>query len=163
MHGIFFIHRVFKKDTDTIQTEPKFIVFLTQLLSLFEICRFCKADGVHTEIFQHGTMAEVKVTCPNSACLKKVSTWRSQPNFTGTQTPAGNLLLSFAILVAGASASKMLRVLKHMGVVCISLRTFFLHQRVNNKLMLQSLTKIPPGSMVPKFVIELHILFSLLG
>lgn len=50
---------------------------------------------------------------------------------TGTQIAAGNFLLSFAILVAGLYASKVLRVFKHMGVACISLRTFFYHQHVS--------------------------------
>lgn len=45
---------------------------------------------------------------------------------TGTSIPAENLLLSFAILVTGTSATKMNRALKHMGVACILLSTFFL-------------------------------------
>jgi hypothetical protein len=49
---------------------------------------------------------------------------------TGTKIPAGNFLLSFAILVAGKSATKVLRVFNHMGLKCISLSTFFKHQRV---------------------------------
>ena len=43
-------------------------------------------------------------------------------------TPAGNILLSSAILFAGATAGKVLKVLEHMGVACISTRTFFCHQ-----------------------------------
>ena len=34
----------------------------------------------------------------------------------GTRIPAGNLLLSFATLVAGASASKIFRVFSHVGM-----------------------------------------------
>ena len=45
---------------------------------------------------------------------------------------AGNFLLSFAILVAGSSASKVLQVMKHMGLACISLPTYFRHQQVSN-------------------------------
>lgn len=44
----------------------------------------------------------------------------------------GDFLLSFAILLAGASASKVFRVLSHMGVACHSLRQFFMHQKVSN-------------------------------
>ena len=42
--------------------------------------------------------------------------------------PAGNVLLSLAVLMAGASISKILLVFRHMGLVCYSARTFFKHQ-----------------------------------
>jgi hypothetical protein len=51
----------------------------------------------------------------------------------GTLTSEGNLLLSFAILVAGGSASKVIRIFQHMGLGCISLPTFFRHQRVSSE------------------------------
>ena len=44
-------------------------------------------------------------------------------------TPAGNVLLSGAILFAGATATKILRVMNHMKLATISLRTFLTHQR----------------------------------
>jgi hypothetical protein len=75
-------------------------------------------------------MAEVTTTCTNPKC-GKTSKWFSQPYITGTMIPAGNFLLSFAILVAGTSATKTLRVFKHMGLMCISLSTFFKRQRVS--------------------------------
>ena len=40
-----------------------------------------------------------------------------------------NVLLSLAVLMAGASISKILLVFRHMGLVCYSARTFFKHQR----------------------------------
>ena len=46
--------------------------------------------------------------------------WKSQPMTLGGKHPLGNILLSFAILMAGASISKVLLVFKHMG---------FYHQR----------------------------------
>ena len=49
-----------------------------------------------------------------------------------TKIYAGNFLLSFAILVAGSSASKVLQVMKHMGFACISLPTYLRHQQVRN-------------------------------
>ena len=82
-------------------------------------------------------MAEVTSTCGNCGNTSK---WFSQPNMTGTKIPAGNFLLSYGILVAGTSATKVLRVLHHMGLKCIALSTYFAHQRVglvmifNNKL-----------------------------
>ena len=50
---------------------------------------------------------------------------------SGTKIYAGNFLVSFAILVAGSSASKVLQVMKHMGLACISLPTYFRHQQVS--------------------------------
>lgn len=47
----------------------------------------------------------------------------------GTKIPAGNFLLCFAILLAGGSASKVIQIFNHMGLACISLSTFFRHQR----------------------------------
>jgi hypothetical protein len=86
-----------------VRTESKFIVFFTQLLMLFQICRVCKSDKTLVEVNLHGTMAEVKTTCINPYCGER-TTWFSQPYFPGTNIAAGNLLLSFGILVAGTSA-----------------------------------------------------------
>lgn len=119
----------------SLRTEPKFIVFLTQLLTLFKICRVCKSEETLVEVDAHGTMAEVKTTCVNPGCGKQ-ATWFSQPYFPGTRIAAGNLLLSFGILVAGTSATKVFRVLRHMGMTCFSLTTFFKHQRVSLKYVL---------------------------
>ena len=118
-----------------IRTEPKFIVFFTQLLTLFQICRACKSDKTLVEVNSHGTMAEVKTICVNPDCGKQTKRF-SQPCFPGTKIAAGNLLLSFGILVAGTSATKVFRVLNHMGMTCVSLTTFLKYQRVSLKSML---------------------------
>ena len=79
-------------------------------------------------------MAEVITTCVKPDCDKKAK-WFSQPNFPGTKIAAGNLLLSFGILAAGTSATKVFRLLKHMGVSCVSLTTFSTYQKVSLELM----------------------------
>ena len=43
--------------------------------------------------------------------------------------PAGNMLLSAAILFAGGSSTKTLQILQHMRVATISKRTYFLHHQ----------------------------------
>ena len=43
--------------------------------------------------------------------------------------PAGNILLSFAILMAGASISKVFLLFKHMGLCIHGYRSFFQHQK----------------------------------
>jgi len=50
----------------------------------------------------------------------------SQPSIR--DIPAGNILLSAAILFSGATPGKVLRMLNHMQVACISDRTFYRHQ-----------------------------------
>ena len=82
------------------------------------------------EVKQFGTMAYVTTTCHNERCKKPQNIWKSQPTMPGTMIPAGNFLLSFAILVAGGSASKVIKIFETMGLACISLSTFFRHQRV---------------------------------
>ena len=52
--------------------------------------------------------------------------WTSQPRIK--DTPAGNLLLSAAILFSGATPGKIFCLLGHMRVACISDRTFYYHQ-----------------------------------
>jgi hypothetical protein len=130
---LFF--RIFLDDSN-LRREPKFIVFFTQLLALFKFCPSCKFDHPLVEVQENVTMAEVTTTCANPKC-GKTSKWFSQPYMTGTMIPAGNFLLSFAILVAGTSATKTLRVFKHMGLKCISLSTFFKHQHVSVVIIIQ--------------------------
>ena len=108
------------------------MVFLAQLLMLFRFCHICKADDPQVNTRQEGTMAVVTTTCRNPKCSRKVFTWRSQPNMPGTQIAAGNFLLCFGILMAGGSASKVLHIFQHMGLGCISLRSFFRYQRVRS-------------------------------
>lgn len=123
------IHRVNQGESD-LRKQPKFIVFLSQLLLLFQVCPTCSSKNPLVEVTQVGTMVEVTTSCGNSQCSQKERTWRSQPYVPGTKIPAGNFLLSFGILLCGGSASKVLRLFSHMGLQCISLSTFFRHQRV---------------------------------
>ncbi len=120
-----FLYRPSMKDN--IRQEPKYIVFLSQLLLLFRFCQTCNSEDILVETSQRGTMICVQTHCGNPKCLERDSIWQSQPQVAGTKTPAGNILLSFAILLASASASKVLRVFSHMG-----LRQFYRHQKVSD-------------------------------
>jgi hypothetical protein len=112
---------VYVKD-DNLRSQPKFIVFLPQLIELFVVCPSCKMPGVLVEITKFGTMVQVATTCNQDKC-KHHNVWMSQPciKMPHSNVPAGNLLLSFSILTAVGSASKSLRICKHMGLGCISL------------------------------------------
>ena len=117
--------------TDNIRKQPKFVVFLTQLLLHFKTCFFCHQKEPVLKVSQVGTMVTRTTSCQNPECRKDF-VWKSQQLMPGTKIYAGNFLLSFAILVAGSSASKVLQVMKHTGLACISLPTYFRHQRVGN-------------------------------
>ena len=125
-----FGYRVSVKGTNL--TELRHIVFLLQLLLLFGFCHSCKADNPMVDVDQVGTEAVVTSTCSNPKCPNPKTTWHNQPTMPGTKLPAGNFLLCMAILLAGASASKVFTVFSHMGLGCISLNTFFKYQRVSS-------------------------------
>lgn len=88
-------------------------------------CFTCKTSGPKVEMENNGTMVTVTQHC--SSCKGEPFKWRSQPFIMG-RYPAGNILLSFAVLMAGASISKVLLVFKHMGLSAYKARTFFFHQ-----------------------------------
>ena len=71
----------------------------------------------------NGTMATIEQDC--DACTGY--TWKSQPLILG-HYPAGNIMLSFGILTAGASITKLLLVFRYMGLCAYSARTYFRHQ-----------------------------------
>ena len=103
------LHFIFSPEDNgpkDIRTKGNFIVFLSQLL-LFRVCQACKQDGLLAEPRVIWTMVEIASSCANPNCKDNKRLWRSQPDMPGTRIPAGNFLLSFAILVAGASATKI--------------------------------------------------------
>ena len=115
-----------------LRTEPKHIVFLSKLLLLFQFCHICRSDIQPTmTATQNGTEVVIKTACNNPSCGKDY-TWNSQPLLPGTRTAAGNFLLCMATLFAGGSFTKVAQIFQHMGLSCISLNTFFTHQRVSS-------------------------------
>ena len=107
--------------------EPKFIVFYTMLMSLFTMfCFKCKEKKPKASMKRSGTMVIVSQHC--AKCGQNAFQWRSQPLLLG-KYPAGNILLSFGVLMAGATISKVLLVLKHMGLSSYSPRTYLVHQK----------------------------------
>ena len=105
--------------------EPKFIVFYSALLYTFSMfCFKCKVDSPKVSMKKNGTMVTVQQrwkNCPDGF------TWRIQPLILGNY-PAINVLLSFAILMAGASIHKILLVFNHFVMQVYEARTFFYHQ-----------------------------------
>ena len=105
--------------------EPKGIVFLSKLRLLFQHCHLCFSSNPALSVTQTGTMMTIQSSC--SRC-SDTFLWQSQPNLLG-KFPAGNLLLSFAILCAGASVNKVLLVFRHMVMLIYSEPTYYYHQR----------------------------------
>ena len=69
-----------------LRTEPKHIVFLSQLLLLFQFCHVCKAENPELVAKQVGTEAVITTNCFNLKCPKKVNTWHSQPAMPNSDT-----------------------------------------------------------------------------
>ena len=63
----FFGHRdrLLTMEKDNLRSEPKHIVFLSQLLLLFSFCHSCKTDNPLVETREVGTKAVVTTICSN--------------------------------------------------------------------------------------------------
>ena len=79
---------------------------------------------MHRLAYKQGTYISVKQYC--SHC-EHHRLWSSQRCIK--DMPAGNILLSAAILFGGATSGKILRVLNHMKVACFTEHTFHYYQR----------------------------------
>ena len=119
-------HRIHddKKESVAPQNEKKYIVFHSMLMNLFAVCPVC-TEPASAEICKViGTLIHVTQKCTNCSYSR---VWRSQPNIR--RIPAGNLLLSAAILYSGSMISQSLRMLKILKVECFSRQTFHKHQK----------------------------------
>ncbi|XP_067024374.1 uncharacterized protein [Acropora muricata] len=121
--------RIPLSSTQDIRTEPKHIVFMSKLLLLFQFCHICRTGSTpEVKAEQRGTAMVIKTICTNSKCRKEF-VWSSQPFIPGTKILAGNFLMCMAVLCAGGSFTKVRQMFLHMGLACVSLRTFFRHQQ----------------------------------
>ena len=108
-----------------VREEPKGIVFISKLLLLFKFCHLCFFPNPEVSMIQTGTMLSIETKRHN---CKETFSWKSQP-FILSKLPAGNLLLSFAVLCAGSLIKKLPLVFKHMGILAYHEPTFYYHQR----------------------------------
>ncbi|KAK3735916.1 hypothetical protein QZH41_009154 [Actinostola sp. cb2023] len=93
--------------------EPKGIVFLSKLMLLFQYCHYCFSSNPKVAVSQNGTSLSIVSKCERCG---ETFNWTSQPILLN-KFQAGNLLLSFAMLTAGASVRKMLLVFRHMNLL----------------------------------------------
>ena len=94
------------------------------LMLLFAVCRQCGSKAVKVQKVIIGTYLRIKHLCL-SCSHKRV--WDSQPMVR--KIPAGNIRLSAAILYAGTTPTKVIRVLTFLKCETISVETYFWHQR----------------------------------
>ena len=89
---LFFLYRI--DPTATPQDEPKFVVFLSCLATLFSMfCFNCKTEKPQLQVSKTGTMVTIVQCCKE--CSKEGRQpfkWHSQPYIFGRYA-AGNLLL----------------------------------------------------------------------
>ena len=99
-------------------------------------CFICKKEKPKVDMYENGTMVTVVQHC--NACGMKSFKWRSQPYVFG-RYPAGNLLLSIATLMAGASIGKIILIFKHMGQAVYTSRILLASKQVYMSNHLDSL------------------------
>ena len=116
---------IYREDTEAPlpHDEVKYLVFLSHLLSLFTQCRSCHQHCNGEVAQQMGTFISIKQECHHCGHKWK---WNSQPFIK--DIPAGNILLSAAILFSGSTPTKSLHFLKCLNMACIKERTFHYHQ-----------------------------------
>ena len=99
-------------------TEPKFIVFWSCLMSLFNVCSACFSKNIITSVQTKGTLLIVKTTCVRN----HMNIWRSQPS--QNHMPAGNVLLAAGILYSGNTFSRISELLSYINIAHISETTY---------------------------------------
>ena len=127
VHFFFVVFRETHCESALPHVEPKYIVFESSLLELFQICPLCNGEAVGEVSHVKGSLVVVKQRCVHKPNCGYTRQWYSQPFIA--DLPAGNLMLSAGILFAGASPKKVLRVLSSANIAAVSYSTFIQHQR----------------------------------
>ncbi|XP_039662043.1 uncharacterized protein LOC120562391 isoform X1 [Perca fluviatilis] len=136
------------------QASRKYLVYESCLMELFERCARCqRACAVTTT--RLGTLVSVEQLCSHCESSRR---WRSQPLVD--QTPAGDVQLSAAVYLSGASFSTLHKVFKAMRLQMFPYDTFCRYARMfvepavvhswrkSQEVMLQQLSqqdKVPLG------------------
>ena len=100
------------------------LVFESALMLLFMTCRFCGNSTRDLKKTISGSFLRITQYC--AVCRRRWN-WESQP-LIGT-IPAGNILISAAILYAGTLPAKALRIFTILQCATITRKTFFSHQK----------------------------------
>ena len=107
-----------------VEKQQTYLIFESALLILFSICFMCRSTRTSIEKVTIGSFLRIKQICRN--CSNK-NVWESQP-YLG-KIPAGNIMISAAILYTGSLPAKALRVFRSLNCATIGRKTFFRHQK----------------------------------
>ena len=107
-----------------VEKQQTYLVFESALLLLFSICFMCRSTYTSIEKVTIGSFLCIKQIC--SHC-NNIYIWESQP-YVG-KIPAGNILISAAILYTGSLPAKAIRVFHSLNCATITRKTFFRHQK----------------------------------
>ena len=99
----------------------------------------------------------VKSKCPS--CNKEFD-WHSQPYMPGSQIKAGKFLLSMSIPLSGGSPAKVLRLFNHMGLGCIALKTYYVHQRVSSFSVSLKISVYISTQVIKSFIKKMHLILQ---
>jgi len=107
------------QDLMPVEQITKYLVFENQINKLFKFCPDCGSNITSTNKYITGTMLSVSYTCQ----LGHNNTWHSQTSIR--RMPAGNLLLSAAILLSGSTYSKAAQMLNILHMPILSESEFY--------------------------------------
>jgi len=107
------------QDLMPLEQMTKYLVFENQLNKLFKFCPDCGSNITSTNKYNTGTMLSVSYTCQ----LGHNNTWHSQSSIR--RMPAGNLLLSAAILLSGSTYSKAAQMTNILHMPILSESEFY--------------------------------------
>ncbi|XP_039537948.1 uncharacterized protein LOC120486154 [Pimephales promelas] len=118
-----------QKDFSSLASSPiqkicKYIVYETCIMELFEMCPVCHRS-CHTRSQRIGTFLRVEQLCHHCQFTRK---WSSQPILGST--PAGNLHLSAAVYLSGASFVTIEKIFAAMKLHLFKYDTFRRHARM---------------------------------
>ena len=103
-----------------LEQVPKYLVMHSEMMELFRFCPLCGCEVTACSTRVSGTMLCVTFSC---AGIHKNERWNSQPFLRNM--PAGNLLLTGAIVVSGSSYQQFRRVADCLNLACVGESTFY--------------------------------------
>ena len=135
---------------DNVSTPPMkqsvYLVFESSLMLLFSSCIFCGHLSTTIKKTLIGTCLCLVQTCKKCS-LQRI--WESQPRIG--RKPAGNILLSAAILFVGAKPGQALRLFNVLNCPTISKKTFFRHQSQYLQPAVYSVWKAQQNTLIASF------------
>ncbi|KAL2087073.1 hypothetical protein ACEWY4_018132 [Coilia grayii] len=112
------------KSPAPVQRTPTYIVYENCLMELFQVCPVCTRES-DVRVRRLGTFLTVQQHCRHCQYSRR---WNSQPILGST--PAGNLQLSAAVYVNGASFFSIEKIFKTMNLKMFHHDTFRRHARM---------------------------------